>query len=559
MSNYGSAALVGTEAQTVLIDESPGEGVPLVRVENLTEEEDKPVFRDVWFAIFFLAHLGFMVYLGVAYGSFGIEEIDVNNVTAAIQNAIDDDVDISEQDLKQLEVFAHEAEAYIQVYPTRIFVFLVLPCALLAYVSAYLSTAFFIPSCPKVMVSACLLGTLVWTLLIAVSVCIAAQSVFAIAGSVVMLGLVGYYVKIVWKMIPFAAVNLRVALLGISANAGMYIVALLFSVVGFIWYVFWFYATIGLLSFETQAYNNTLHDESAGGSGTHKHQFNDYDDDDYDGPQGFTFFLLLVSLYWTSSVLLNTVQVTVAGVMGTWCYDYNDARSCCSPAVTSSLYRSCTFSFGSICFGSLLQAIMTALRVIVENARNQRNDNDNACGAILLCLLECLIRLFEDIIEYFNQWSYVYVGIYGYSYLESGRRVVELFRAKGWTAIITNRLVQYVLGFTTFTVSIATGLAASLVDALVTQSHGTDESYILGPLVGPKYWAFGIGFVIGIAVCSVMMNVIQGAVNTLIVCFADDPGKLEDNHPEEAHAMVDSWTALFPDANMQPAQYSVVV
>ena len=202
--------------------------------------------------------------------------------------------------------------------------------------------------------------------------------------------------------------------------------------------------------------------------------------------------LLIASL--PLSILQNTIQVTVAGVMGTWCFDKDDAASCCSPAVISSLYRSLTYSFGSICFGSLVQAIVTALRVIVENARNSRNNQTNQdCGALLICILDCILSCLEDIVEYFNQWAYVFVGIYGYSYLQSGKKVYELFLARGWTAIITNSLVSYVLGFFMLTIAIISGLSAVAIDAIVSKSHTLSEgehSYVFGPLPGHGYYAF---------------------------------------------------------------------
>lgn len=178
--------------------------------------------------------------------------------------------------------------------------------------------------------------------------------------------------------------------------------------------------------------------------------------------------------------------------MGTYFFDKADADRCCSPAVVSSLYRSLTYSFGSIAFGSLVQAIVTALRVIVENARNQQQ-NSQGNGGLLLCILDCILKCFEDIVEYFNQWAYVFVGIYGYSYLESGRKVIELFRARGWTSIITNSLVGFVLAFSMFTIAIVTGFTALAIDAMVTKSHvlSKDElSYVFGPLPGHGYYAF---------------------------------------------------------------------
>lgn len=238
--------------------------------------------------------------------------------------------------------------------------------------------------------------------------------------------------------------------------------------------------------------------------------------------------------------------------MATWCFNKTEADGCCSRAIHGSVYRSLTFSFGSICFGSLLQAIVSAFRCLVESARNQRNrDDDSLCGTLLLCILECLARLLEDILQYFNQWAYVFVGVYGYSYLESGRRVLELFRERGFTAIITDKLVEYVLGFTTVVVAILTGCAGLLIESVTTKQYASSleagESYIFGPL--PAAWfAFGVSFIVGLWVATVMMNVVKGAVNTLIVCWADSPAVMEMQHPVLTKELVDAWSGVFSDA-----------
>jgi hypothetical protein len=48
-----------------------------------------------------------------------------------------------------------------------------------------------------------------------------------------------------------------------------------------------------------------------------------------------------------------------------------------------------------------------------------------------------------------------------------------------------------------------------------------------------------------------MMNVVQGAVNTLIVCWADSPAILEMNHPALTQEMAESWLSVFPEAAVQ--------
>lgn len=253
--------------------------------------------------------------------------------------------------------------------------------------------------------------------------------------------------------------------------------------------------------------------------------------------------------------------MTVAGVMATWCFVKEEAQNCCSIGVWSSLYRSLTYSLGSICMGSLLQAVITAIRVTLQAARNNRTHDDD-CGSFILCLLECVTKCLEDILEYFNQWAYVYVGVYGYSYLESGKRVTELFKARGFTTFVANDLVGYVLGFTNVVVGVVTGMIAILIQIQVERNHSdiTFDSHLYGHVSSSHWLSMMLGFFVGVAVSSIITNVIRGAVNTLIVCFADDPAKLEDNHPELSLRMVHAWSAAFPDCGMNTRpMYSVVV
>jgi hypothetical protein len=174
--------------------------------------------------------------------------------------------------------------------------------------------------------------------------------------------------------------------------------------------------------------------------------------------------------------LQNVVQVTVAGVMATWCFDKEAARGCCSPAVASSLYRSATYSFGSICLGSLLQGIMQLLRKLLHNPRSRSDHNDATCCGLCFCIFECCGRVLEDALDYFNQWSYVFIGIYGYGYIESGKRVLELFVSKAWTSIISERLVSYVTGCITIAMGILTGLTMWAFTVLVDSMHENSSS-----------------------------------------------------------------------------------
>ena len=116
-----------------------------------------------------------------------------------------------------------------------------------------------------------------------------------------------------------------------------------------------------------------------------------------------------------------------------------------------------TTSFGSICFGSLIVAIVQALKALAQQAR------ENGDAGILACIAECILGCLQALIEYFNKWAFIYVGLYGYSYIEAGKNVMTLFHNRGWDAIIADDLIGNVL----FLVSIIVGGMAGVVGIIV--------------------------------------------------------------------------------------------
>ena len=487
-------------------------------------DDDSPRYQDVPFAILFLIQLAVMLIYGISKGSWDMGDIgSEDGGTSGGSKAFDDDQVVKD----------------VETHVARVIFGLLLPCTVTAFFLAHVGTAVVIPMFPETAIKTCLAMSLVSTTVFAIIVILSNPAWYTWISMFFIVGIMAYYVRRVWCMTPFAAANLTMGIKSVAENWGLYLISILMMMVSFAFFIFWFYAANGIL-FQSISVDVEANDVDGG-----------------DISWGL-FFLLLVSLYWTGTVLLNVVRVTTSGAVGTWCFVPEEASGCCSSAVISSFVRSMTYSFGSICFGSLLEALVTALRVLAENARDQSREDNDGCASILYCILECILSLLEDIIEYFNQWAYVLIGIYGYSYLESGRRVMELFRARGWTAIITNDLVGYVLSFTSVVVGIMTGLCALIIEILASTTgsggNGNSMSFFFGDVgsVATARWiAFIIGPFVGIFIASIMMNVLKGAVNTVIVCYADGPQKLEQNHPQLTYNMAKSWVSVFPECGVR--------
>lgn len=177
-----------------------------------------------------------------------------------------------------------------------------------------------------------------------------------------------WYAKSVWHRIPFAAVNMTTAIAAIRANFGVTLFAYLFPILGVFWVILWVIAFTGVME--------TTYSE---------------DPDNSSANYGY-LFLLFLSMFFTQQVLQNCVQVTISGVVGTWWVAPED-NGFCSGAVCNSFIRTMTTSFGSICFGSLLVAIIRALETLARQAR------ENGDAGILACIAECILSCLAGLVE----------------------------------------------------------------------------------------------------------------------------------------------------------------
>eukprot|EP00545_Synedropsis_sp_CCMP1620_P000665 CAMPEP_0119013882 /NCGR_PEP_ID=MMETSP1176-20130426/9166_1 /TAXON_ID=265551 /ORGANISM="Synedropsis recta cf, Strain CCMP1620" /LENGTH=520 /DNA_ID=CAMNT_0006967009 /DNA_START=43 /DNA_END=1605 /DNA_ORIENTATION=+ len=368
-------------------------------------------------------------------------------------------------------------------------------------------------------------------LLIQISICfnIAASLVFSVLCLVqlnvggAMVGLLFFtvglcYARAVWPLIPWAASNLVTAVAAIQTNIGITLVGFGMVVLTLGFTLLWVLAFAG-------AY---MHTTVCSGAEDGQQQCESH-------INGIVVALFLLAFYWTMQVIKNVLHVTVAGVVGTWWFSPSDARSCCSPSVRDSFVRATSTSFGSICLGSLLVAMVQVLNHLVRQARRHGRGN-----GVLLCIIECLVSVLQSLIEYFNKWAFVYVGLYGYSYVEAGPKVMELFRMRGWGAILNDQLVYRVLSWMSFIM----GALSGLVGVLVVVVH---PSLLRGVDAKDATWvAFGVGLIVGTILSNILLSILGSAVDTVVVCFAEAPAEFRHSYPEFSERMEEAWCNAFP-------------
>jgi hypothetical protein len=284
--------------------------------------------------------------------------------------------------------------------------------------------------------------------------------------------IIGYWFYISQVYIPFTTMLLKTSVGIMSDNKSIFLVPIICLAFMVIYSVFLLYAIIPSIN---QLYNN----ESV----------------------GYLILLFVLLFFWTQQIVSNVIHVTSAGMVGKWYHKNQDN----SNIVWKSFGRAITKSFGSVCFGSLVVAIIKTIQFIVRMVRR----DDNSC---IMCCADCLISFLERIVEYFNEYAYAYVGIYGTSYIDSAKRTWELAKTHFITALFNDNLLYPVLLFSNLFIGFFTGLFCWII----MQNFATAL----------------ICSIVGFATASIITNLVHNTIVALFVCCIEDFNKLNEIVPD---------------------------
>jgi hypothetical protein len=176
--------------------------------------------------------------------------------------------------------------------------------------------------------------------------------------------------------------------------------------------------------------------------------------------------VLLLGFLWGCAIIRNVGHCTVAGTVGTW-WVSGGARA--SSSVGAHFRRAATTSFGSVCLGSLLVAIVQTARsaLLAAHRANQRTAQSNAVAA----MLGCLLALVDRAVSWFNRYALVYVALYGLDFMSAGAATTELFKARGISALVNDTLVEGVLTLGSVVVGLVCAVAGYLYAREAQLSH----------------------------------------------------------------------------------------
>lgn len=139
--------------------------------------------------------------------------------------------------------------------------------------------------------------------------------------------------------------------------------------------------------------------------------------------------------------------------------------------------------------------------------------------------------------EYFNRYAFIEVAMYGKSFMQSGKAAMDLFRSRGLTAVVNDQLVSTVFTLGCLTCSVMCALFGYLFGV----GLGINRDYLV--------LLVGLGFLLGLVVSSIVMNVIDSAVATVFVCWAEAGDALERTNRELFIEMSEAWSKFQAPTN----------
>ncbi|TYJ56243.1 hypothetical protein B9479_003088 [Cryptococcus floricola] len=270
------------------------------------------------------------------------------------------------------------------------------------------------------------------------------------------------------------------------------------------------------------------------------------DDGDYCSA-GMTWALLIfviIEYMWISGVISSvTLTVMAGGPYAHWWYGTDlDTRS----ESIWALKRAAGTSLGSIAFGSLLVTAVEVLHFLVKLITGQYFGEEGK--GICACCCGCLLRLMEYLLETFNKYVYIRIGVdrFEIDFKQGGKEIWRLVKKgkkvnrKGISALLSDNIVGKALHMTCMGNAVLCAGLTYLYMAVVDGSLKVDE-----------WWNWLIllySFILALNIGLTLTSALEAGVSTIFVCLDKDPDYLKQRNPR-----------FYDDLCAHPSYYSIVM
>ncbi|KAG0683751.1 putative choline transporter, neither null mutation nor overexpression affects choline transport [Pichia californica] len=229
----------------------------------------------------------------------------------------------------------------------------------------------------------------------------------------------------------------------------------------------------------------------------------------------FTIVFLNFTGLYIIDVLKNVMHVTIGGIYGTWYYTESTFEGMPKRECSGSFKRAMTYSFGSVCYGSLFVVIFQVIAIyfIINN-----NGFIGTVGSLTMKGLGIGVG-------YFNLYAYSFVALYGVEMIRSAKSTYSFFKQRGLQAILNDFIIGSSMGFYC--------IIASIFSVLITYIYLTIFKRILGLTDDAFYPLLAYSFMITLNITSIMITTVISGSSVFFFALNKDPAVFQESNPFE--------------------------
>lgn len=239
----------------------------------------------------------------------------------------------------------------------------------------------------------------------------------------------------------------------------------------------------------------------------------------------YMFYFMIFGFLWVLAFIMavNEFVIIVAGI--TWYYSDkeipDDDGIPGDSDVSTGMYWSVRYHAGTLAAGSLIVAIVWAIRVIFEYVAKKMEgaSGENGCTKCLVGCIRCCLSCFDRFIRYINRNAYIYCALTGESFCSSALNSFFL--------ILKNSakfgFVEGIAGCFMFIAKFFISIMTTLVSFFVLQAMVK---------VSSPYAPLLVIFAFAWAIATIFIEIFDTGANTILQCYLLDRevGLCDDEH-----------------------------
>jgi len=226
----------------------------------------------------------------------------------------------------------------------------------------------------------------------------------------------------------------------------------------------------------------------------------------------------LFGFFWGVWFISGLSQMILAGTFATWYWTFHK-RNVPFFVLTRSIFRTLWYHMGTVAFGSLIIAICSFIRAMIEFAEKKVKKYDNPITKAIFCCCKCFFWCLEKFLCFLNRNAYIMCAIHGKNFCSSAKDAFELLMRNLLRVVFVDKVTDFLFFLGKVLVTAVLVVLAGLVftrPVRLLDDSGRDVT-----LVYPWVPMAIVGIMTYIIV-TLFFSVYSVAVDTLFLCFLED-------------------------------------